>query len=465
MKRFKKQPIRFTFISTAAIFCLLVVPAGQATEPVINGRALSEWLVSLHASPSDEEVSAATQQNMDPTRLVAQKQGLAQEAIRQIGTNALPTLLDLVSVGEKNRLKVAKQIKSQDIRESLRDGRPEFREAVRGMAAEGFAILGTNAEPAIPQLTKLLRGDAECLPEVANILAQMGPKGFAVLTNSANDDLDGILVLAIGQKGGSDVQAITRFLVAALRSSSPVTRGNAAEYLAGKDASLAVPALIRVLDDNQDYAWRAAAIALGSYGSAAKDAVPKLFTLYTNHTDVFVMAALKSIDQEAAGRAEQFLVNSGPLNGARFGYTRTKLTNGMELITGGIVHIEIPAKTNRCLSKAELLDPKTGKWTETGQMNMARYSHAAILLQNGKVLIVGGSDSKGDALSSAELYDPTTGKWMQTGSLNTARFYHTAVMQSDGKVLIAGGHNGRKALSGKELYDPATGTWTVVANK
>jgi hypothetical protein len=423
MYKFKEQMIRFTFISTAVFFCLLVIPSGQAAEPAYNGKALSEWLVALHASAADEEVVAATQPNIDPGKLVEQKRGLAQEAIRQIGTNGLPTLLDLVSVGEGNRRSVARRIKSKDIQKCLRESKPEFREAVRGMAVEGFGLLGTNAEPAIPQLTKLLHNESECLPDVANTLAQMGVKGFAVLTNLANSDLDGILVLAIGQKGGSDVQAVTRFLIAALQSSSPITRGNAADYLAGKDANLAIPALIPMLNDPESYYPRErAALALISYGPAATSAIPTLMFNYTNLIagtnkemarilgDVF-LSALKSIDREAAGRAEEFLVNSGPLNDARFGYTRTKLTNGLELIAGGIVHTEIPKKTNRCLSSAELLDPKTGKWAKTGQMNIARFDHRAKLLPNGKVLVVGGSDIKNDAIPTNELYDPTTGTW------------------------------------------------------
>ncbi len=403
--------------------CVLAVPIIRAAEPEYQDKALSEWLAALHADLSDEETTAAVKQNANPAQLRDQKQSLAQDAIRQIGTNGLPTLLDLVNVGEGNRLSVARRIKSKDIQKCLRDSQPDFREAVRGMAVEGFGLLGTNAEPAIPQLIKSLHGDSEGRMEVASILAQMGPKGFAALTNEVNGELDGILVLAIGQKGGSDVQAVTRFLIAALRSSSPVTRGNAAEFLTGKDASLAVPALIHVLDDSQDYAWRAAAISLGTYGPAAKDAVPRLFSLYTNHMDVFVLAALKSLDREAAGRAEEFLVNSGPLNGARSGYTRTKLTNGLELIAGGHLETGIIMLTNHILASAQLLDPKTGKWTETGEMNIARFDHKATLLPDGKVLVEGGN----------------------------------------GRPSIPGRYP--PDLSSKELYEPSTGTWTVVTNK
>jgi hypothetical protein len=134
------------------------------------------------------------------------------------------------------------------------------------------------------------------------------------------------------------------------------------------------------------------------------------------------MWAIKAIDMEAAGKAEEFLVNSGPLNYARIAYTRTRLTNGLELIAGGIVHTEIPVATNRFLSSAELLDPKTGKWTETGEMNNARYDHKATLLPDGRVLVEGGYGSHPPNIA-------------------------------------------RRGLSTKELYDPSTGTWTVVTNK
>jgi hypothetical protein len=128
------------------------------------------------------------------------------------------------------------------------------------------------------------------------------------------------------------------------------------------------------------------------------------------------MWTLKAIDTNAAAEAEQLLVNSGPLNKARDGYSRTKLTNGLELIAGGVIHTEFPKAANHTLSSAELLDPITGKWTETGEMNAARYGHTATLQPNGKVLVTGGYESHGmniprHALSSGELYDPATGTW------------------------------------------------------
>jgi N-acetylneuraminic acid mutarotase len=91
---------------------------------------------------------------------------------------------------------------------------------------------------------------------------------------------------------------------------------------------------------------------------------------------------------------------------------------------------------------AEIYDPNTGIWTPTGSMNDARsQGHAAVLLKNGKVLVVGGPGlAHGEWLSSAELYDPVTGSWTRTGSLFTGRYWTSAVLLNDGRAMVFGGH-------------------------
>jgi dihydrofolate reductase len=108
----------------------------------------------------------------------------------------------------------------------------------------------------------------------------------------------------------------------------------------------------------------------------------------------------------------------------------------------------------------------SGTFSGTGRMSTVRVNHTATLLDNGKVLIVGGSNV-GSSLISAELYDPATGGFSVTGSLQTARQNHTATKLSNGKVLIAGGTIGTGTsttiLSTAELYDPATATFALTA--
>ena len=41
---------------------------------------------------------------------------------------------------------------------------------------------------------------------------------------------------------------------------------------------------------------------------------------------------------------------------------------------------------------------------------------------------------------SAEIYDPVSGTWWQTGSMRAgSRYYHPSTLLSDGRVLVSGG--------------------------
>jgi hypothetical protein len=146
----------------------------------------------------------------------------------------------------------------------------------------------------------------------------------------------------------------------------------------------------------------------------------------------------------------------------RDGPTATRLKNGKVLVAGGKVATGLVATRT---SSAELYDPATGKFTVTGSMTDARWGHTATLLNDGRVLVVGGADmSDGfNNLKSAELYDPATGKFTVTGSMAVGRANHTATLLKDGRVLIAGGTNSI-GLDSAEIYDPATGTFTTTGS-
>ena len=149
---------------------------------------------------------------------------------------------------------------------------------------------------------------------------------------------------------------------------------------------------------------------------------------------------------------------------AHKGHTATVLQGGKVLIAGraGIT-------TNPC---AELYDPVAGTFTRTGDMTTPVSDHAAVLLANGKVLIVGGSVNGTScisctATSGAELYDPGTGTFTATShTLVGARSSPTATLLPSGKVLVAGG--GVTPSGGPvrtaELYDPVADTFTSIAS-
>src|SRR5438128_6324559 len=142
---------------------------------------------------------------------------------------------------------------------------------------------------------------------------------------------------------------------------------------------------------------------------------------------------------------------TGAMTTPRYGHTATLLRNGKVLVAGG-------AGPKNCygpsIRTAELFDPATGTWSETGSLNRARSNHTATLLQNGEVLVAGGI-----ADTSAELYDPKTGTWRSTGSMNTKGKYISATLIPTGKVLAVGASYA--GVIGAELYDPETGTGTT----
>jgi hypothetical protein len=427
-------------VSAIAIIMLALGPI-HAAEPSYDGAPLSEWLLlSVNGNPQ------------------------AKEAIMKIGTNGIPTLLKILSATDWNKKRIVASLESEELQREFKARETDV-EGLRSLAVSGFGILGTNAESAIPQLVKMFHRPQTQF-QAACALAEVGPKGFAIITNAMSDpNLEGGLIVAVNQHGGGDPKVVTQLYLHGLKSENPIIRGNAADYLANREPAVAIPALIPILDDKEYYPRARASIALASYGPLAKAAAPKLFCNFTNHPDPIDLAGLRKIDRQFGQEAETFLLNSGPTNFARGSYTRTLLKSGSELIAGGYIHTEVPAVKNRILVAAELINPTTGSWSETGEMTAARYGHAAVLLQDGRVLVSGGVDGPAHALSSAELYDPATGKWAKTGALNIARFNHKATLLRDGKVMISGGHDVHESLSTSELYDPSIGAWTVVAGK
>ena len=86
----------------------------------------------------------------------------------------------------------------------------------------------------------------------------------------------------------------------------------------------------------------------------------------------------------------------------------TLLPDGDVLIAGG------EERNNESLASAEIFHVNTLSFQPTAAMHHARISHTATLLKDGRVLIAGGY--AGNVSSNAELYDPKTGTFMETGA-------------------------------------------------
>ena len=158
--------------------------------------------------------------------------------------------------------------------------------------------------------------------------------------------------------------------------------------------------------------------------------------------------------------------STGSLATRRSGHTATLLNDGRVLVAGGLRY---RPDTCSILNSAEVYDPKTGAWSETGSLNWARTAHRAVLLDDGRVLVVGGFGGLcGGAFDHAELYDPKTGTWTVARPMNVGRRNFTATSLRDGRVLVAGGMaraaDGYADTFSAEVYDPGSGSWSIIAS-
>lgn len=143
---------------------------------------------------------------------------------------------------------------------------------------------------------------------------------------------------------------------------------------------------------------------------------------------------------------------TGSVHAPRDGFRATQLNDGRVLITG--MGLQGGAS-------AEIYDSSTGEFSLTGEMKTPRSMHIAVLLTDGKVLIAGGVDRQGKVLANAEIYDPATGIFSTTANWMTVKRYKQAAIRlNDGRVLIMGGAAETDWDSMRrtaEIYDPVTG--------
>ena len=173
--------------------------------------------------------------------------------------------------------------------------------------------------------------------------------------------------------------------------------------------------------------------------------------------------------------------SAGSLSTPRWGHTATLLPNGKVLVAGGSPD---DPYTPGSLASVEIYDPGTNTWSAAASMHTPRSFHSATLLADGRVLIAGGdavfNDIAGPSshaispsvstLASTELYDPAANRWTDGPAMITPRAKHAATMLADDRVLIVGGTAGlglAEAGSGwrtAEIYDPATQAWSAAAS-
>src|SRR5262245_21411696 len=144
-------------------------------------------------------------------------------------------------------------------------------------------------------------------------------------------------------------------------------------------------------------------------------------------------------------------------------------------------------------------------WSFTGDPVEAWRNHRAVLLDDGRPLVVGGLStstqlyepgdgefSPGPALkavhvdgftmtklldgrvlitgsygasATAEVYDPSSKGFVLVAPMGTARQYHAATLLADGRVIVTGGEDATfTPMASCEIYDPVGNSWTPAAS-
>ena len=145
------------------------------------------------------------------------------------------------------------------------------------------------------------------------------------------------------------------------------------------------------------------------------------------------------------------IVGTVELNIERRGHTATLLEDGKVLIIGG-------DNQSGIVNQVELLDPAPQTSSLAAMPIVARTDHTATRLADGRVLIIGGRDQNG-SLTSTEIYNLLTATFTAGPSLTTPRSGHTATVLANGNILVAGGD----ASGSAELYNPTTQRFSLIA--
>ena len=271
---------------------LVIVVAGFAWlvlsphEPVYNGKPLRYWLRGYHELPhqsniGNKVIGASHIIEFPPGVIQSQYEWhRAEEAVRHIGTNAIPTLLKLVEARDSPlKLKLTGWLR----RLRVVPIHPVTAVDLNYQGVHGFVTLGADARTAAPDLIRIYERNVSAVDQagIAAFLSQMGPASRPAIPSllravtNADYDVRWTATFALGQIH-AEPELVVPVLINALHDPVPGMRGYAMSALKAfrGEARQAVPALVESLETEQN-----------EYGK--RDA----------------QEALKAIDPEAAAKA------------------------------------------------------------------------------------------------------------------------------------------------------------------
>jgi hypothetical protein len=278
--RGKSPALRKSVCTFVAVFVLAAAVSTwwllnrAADEPHHRGHPLSYWV---------QQYEPATDAGpYMPFRLSRE----SAAAVREIGTNALPTMLQWMTRPEKG-------LKSKIVSWANDDRIPFFARRLLvpaypklyrpDLAILAFRALGTDARSAVPSLAQMLHAPNNARWAVMALCA-VGPEGATALEEAFPWIGDGILRANIISQLEHGItpeleQHCAAFLAQRLGEDSHAgVRMSAARVLGmlSNSPAVAVPALTKALQDRDGGVRFTASTSLGQFGSAATTAIVSL---------------------------------------------------------------------------------------------------------------------------------------------------------------------------------------------
>ena len=282
-------------LTILAILCVLVVVICER-EPRYHGRTLTTWL----------------QQCSDTPLMETQRLAEAQDAVRAIGAKtALPKLLNLVEAKDDSASTwIIKQSEKWNIQFLHWHSAEEFQQF--GIA--GFDVFGTNAAPAIGELTKLLN-DKEHAFTAVRCLIGIGTPAVASVSEALTNENQQVRYFATQQFAWvtDDDKVFLAKMRDCLKDPDASVRFAAVQGIGAQTQAPeeAVPLLISILGENDGNVSSEAARALADFGTNALGAFNALTNAVERENfDAIAGMALRTLAAIAPKEALPVVFNS-----------------------------------------------------------------------------------------------------------------------------------------------------------
>ena len=141
----------------------------------------------------------------------------------------------------------------------------------------------------------------------------------------------------------------------------------------------------------------------------------------------------------------------------RLHQTMTRALEDKVVVAGGVKFLTTHWDP---VDSVDVFQPVDKKWIAASPMIEPRSDHAAVALQTGMVMVIGGNQGP-RLLQSVEIYDVKNDRWFRAAPLPLPRTELSAFTLADGRVLVAGGIEASGTPTDTTwIYNPPKDEWT-----